>query len=379
MVAIKAGAKGFDLEEILREYFWQSGYYVVRGVPYKIDDEDVTDVDLWLYERPAASTRRRLIVDIKNKKSPKASERIIWTKGLQAALSVDGSIVATTDTRQATRRLAKTVGVTLLDGEATSKLQKSGQLKTAAQLRGEEFDAAVKKVDDSRRTDEWRRVLQTARGGLLVGFGVQSTNYALTANSFFAEQSLLAQRDSEQAKTAGRLLYLTCSFAAIGLDYILSEQAFRSPEGRFETIVSSIRFGQSDFVSAIPTVRAAIGLARKYAENGQAVSKQIELGFYEDADRIPAEIIAEYAARISSTDALFNVARELGKASSATNLPSFDELSLEGRSFLGVLLDFNGISREKIANAWRGSGVKGERVRFSGGNLELFDPDKPEG
>src|SRR5215217_5274201 len=129
MALSRPGGKGFDLEEALKVYFWQAGYFVVRGIPYRIDGEDVTDIDLWLYERPAASTRRRLIVDIKNRRSPRAAERIIWTKGLQAALAVDGAIVATTDRRPSTRKLSKALNVTLLDGDAVSKLTKSEILK----------------------------------------------------------------------------------------------------------------------------------------------------------------------------------------------------------------------------------------------------------
>ena len=69
--------KGPNLEEVLRAYFWQAGYFVVRGIPYRLDGEAVTDVDLWLYERPTALTRRRLIVDVKNRRSPRVSERLI--------------------------------------------------------------------------------------------------------------------------------------------------------------------------------------------------------------------------------------------------------------------------------------------------------------
>ena len=123
MAFTRPGGKGSELEEVVREYFWRAGYFVVRGLPYRIDGEDVTDIDLWLYERPAASTRRRLIVDIKSGKTPKASERIVWTKGLQAALGVDGAIVATTDTRTSIRRLSKALGITLLDGDAISETQ----------------------------------------------------------------------------------------------------------------------------------------------------------------------------------------------------------------------------------------------------------------
>ena len=80
MALASPGSKGFDLEEVLKAYFWQAGYFVVRAVPFRLDGEDVTDIDLWVYERPAALTRRRLIVDAKNRRSPKVSERIIWAE-----------------------------------------------------------------------------------------------------------------------------------------------------------------------------------------------------------------------------------------------------------------------------------------------------------
>jgi hypothetical protein len=83
-----------------------------------------------------------------------------------------------------------------------------------------------------------------------------------------------------------------------------------------------------------------------------AAAKQIEYGFYADADRIPAEIIADYVARISASDALFNVAREIERAATSAELPSLDQMSSEAKSLLGVFLDFNGIFREKIALAW---------------------------
>jgi hypothetical protein len=343
------GGKGFDLEEALKAYLWEAGYFVVRGVPFRLDGEDVTDVDLWVYERPAALTRRRLIVDAKNRRSPKVSERIIWASGLRAALGVDGAIVATTDQRPAARNLAKELNVVLLDGNAVAKIMHSEQLKQGDQLRSEELDQAVKRVDESRRSSEWRQNLRDARGALISGMGVQSPNHNLTLSGYFAEQTVSAQPLSEQAQVAVRLLYFTSALAAVSLDFALADHAFRSHEERRQAIIRRIRFGQPQGVA---TVRAAIGLARKYADNGAAVAKQIEYGFDADADRIPAEIIADHVARISGSDALFNIARELERASSNIELPCFDDLSSEAKSLLGVFLDFNAVSREKVAEAW---------------------------
>ena len=66
------GSKGYDLEEMLRAYFLRAGFYVARGVPLQHAGDDLTDVDLWLYERPTGSSRRRQIVDAKSKNKPKA-------------------------------------------------------------------------------------------------------------------------------------------------------------------------------------------------------------------------------------------------------------------------------------------------------------------
>ena len=352
MSSDRPGGKGFELEEALKIYFSNAGYFAVRGVPYRLDDDDVTDVDLWLYERPAALTRRRLIVDAKNRKSPKALERIIWTKGLQAALGVDGAIVATTDRRSSARRLSKALNITILDGDAVSKLMRSEHLQGMGQLKSDDLNAAVRRVDEGRRSGDLRQRLYQARASLITGMGVQSTNTNLAASGYFAEEAVLAQPRSEQAQIAVRLFYLTSAFAAISLDFVLADQAFRSAEERRRTIIESIRFGSSDTLDITYTVQVAIGLVRKYVENGGPAAKQLEYGFLRDAEQVRAEVISDYVAKISASDSLFNVARELERASSSIQLPSFDQLGLEAKSLLGTFLDFNGISREKVATAW---------------------------
>lgn len=351
MAPSKTGSKGPDLEETLRSYFLQAGYYVARGIPYRVEGEDITDIDLWLYERSVASTKRRLIVDIKNKKSPKASERIIWTKGLQSALGVDASIVATTDNRYSTKRLSKLLNVSLLDGEAVTKLQRSESFKSEDRYPAEYLDGAVKQIDTARRSSEWRGQLSDAKSALISGLGAQSSNKHLSIAGYFANQTLSAQPNSEQASVALRLFYLVSSYCAISLDFMLAEHVFKSLEDRRRSVVSSIRYGHSDATSSLYTVRIAVGLARRYAENGNAVAKQIEYGFQKDADAIPAEIIADYVSRTSTIEHLFNIARELERCSSAKIMRGYDELSLEAKSFLGIVLDFNQVSRERLAQA----------------------------
>ncbi|NTF69587.1 hypothetical protein [Rhizobium rhizogenes] len=349
MAGPRTGQKGPDLEETLKAYFWQSGYFAVRGLPFRLDGEDVTDVDLWLYERPAALTRRRLILDAKNKKVPRAAERLVWAKGLQSALRVDGALVASTDKRQSSRRLAKAMGVTLLDGDAIAKLTTSNKLRLDEQYPSEGFDALFKTVDTDRRTPEWREALLSARAALLTSFGIHSANTALRSAGFFAEQAILAAPRSIQAQTALRGFYSSSAYAAIGLDYVLADLGFRSQDARRAALINGIRYGHTDTAEALATVRAAIGLVRQHAANGNSVAKQVEKGFEEQAANVPAEIVADYVARLSSTETLYAVARELERSAYNTQLAGYDSLSVDAKSLLGVFLDFHDLSREKLA------------------------------
>ncbi|MET4173884.1 hypothetical protein ABIB99_004984 [Bradyrhizobium sp. LA6.1] len=349
------GRKGLELEEVLKEYFWQAGYFAVRGAPYRLDDEDVTDVDVWLYERPAALSRRRLIVDAKNKTKPKAAERLIWARGLQSALNVDGAIVASTDKRPSSHRLAKSVGVTLLDGGAISKLVSAPKLRLGDQYSSEDYDSFFKAVDTARRNAEWRSAMLAARSLLLTNFGIHSANMALSVAGFFGEQAVQAAPKSEPAQVALRGFYSACAYAAIGLDFVLADLAFQSHEERRAALISGVRYGHTNLREALASVRTAVGLVRQHVSNGNSIAAQVERGFDQQAGRVPAEIIADYVARLSATDGLFIVARELERNAFKVDITHFDALSVEARSLLGVILDFHTISREKIANAARGS------------------------
>jgi len=56
MAGERRGSKGSDLEETLKEYFINLGYFVVRAIPYRLDGEDVTE---WLI--PLSPPARHLV------------------------------------------------------------------------------------------------------------------------------------------------------------------------------------------------------------------------------------------------------------------------------------------------------------------------------
>lgn len=351
MTTQRKAKKGPQLEELLKAYFWKAEYFAMRSVPYRIDGDDVTDIDLWLYERPGALTRRRLIVDAKRRRSPKAYERIVWVHGLRSALGVDGSIVATTDKRPSTKRLAKKLGVTLLDGNAVSKLTSSPRLFENPTITLEDLSMRIKKVDDNRRSTEFRDRFNAAQASLISGLGMKSANECLSASGFFAEQAVVANNSLDLAETALRLFYQTSALAAISIDFSLADFAFLSREKRREALISGIRFGQSEDTPVLQTVALAMELVRQYLENGKAMATILEKRFYSDANAIRAEIIAEYVANISSTDSLFVTARELSQAAYSCNALPFDGLTRNAKSLAGVILDFAGIARDKLANS----------------------------
>jgi hypothetical protein len=197
----------------------------------------------------------------------------------------------------------------------------------------------------------------------------------LRVAGFFGEQAILAEPRSGQAEVALRGLYSTCAYAAVGLDYVLADLAFRSHDERRTALINSLRYGQTSTTEALATIRAAIGLVRQHARGANSVAKQVESGFQQQATSIPAEIIADYVARLSSGDALYMIARELERNAYKTSMSHYDSLSMEARSLLGVFLDFNDLSREKIADAGRKSNIPPSALPSAAQESQSLFPD----
>ena len=161
----EAPKKGAALEEVLRLYFLKAGHFVVRGVPFAFDGNDLTDVDLWMYERPTGASRRISAVDAKSKQKPRAVERVLWTKGLVAALGLDGAYVATTDQRPFLRELASKLSLSVIDGADLKRIQMSSGLGFEGRLTDEELIERIQAVDKSLRSKE----LQSERSEVRLG------------------------------------------------------------------------------------------------------------------------------------------------------------------------------------------------------------------
>lgn len=344
--------KGFALEEILRAYFLRAGFFVVRGVPLRVADEDLTDVDLWLYERPTGTSRRVQLCDIKYKQKPKAVERIFWTSGLAETLGVDGAYVATTDSRPSLRSIASKLDLQLIDGTDIRRIQSSANILYTDRMADEQLIAELQVVDKEFRNKDFQIARVDILSSLSEGFGAPSAVRALEAFSRLAAAVVSYHPDSKPARAAGRLAYLAGALACESLDYVSVSAAFRSMDERRKLVLDAVRLGALSDERGQYSLKLAIALVEKYAPGGKGAARGIEIALRKDLERIPAEIIADQAVKLLKADQLFLTGRELEMACYAVALPTFDDLSVATKSMLGALLDYANVDRQRFADAW---------------------------
>jgi hypothetical protein len=345
--------KGASLEEILRAYFLRAGFFVIRSVPFRFADEDLTDVDLWLYERPTGTSRRVQICDVKYKQRPKAVERIFWTRGLANALVVDGAYVATTDKRKSLRSIAEKLNLHLIDGTDIQRIQNSQSVLYADRIGDEQLFHELQAVDKDFRNKNLQEARLDILSSLSEGFGAPSAVRALEGFCRLAASAVSYHPNSKEARAAGRLAYLAAAIACESLDYVSVGAAFRSFDERRELILSAVRYGALGGEHGQQVLKLALGLVEKYGPGGKTTASAVENALRNDLGRIPAEIVADQAVKLLKSDLLFPTGRELEMASYHVALAPFDKLSVPAKSMLGALLDYAGIDRERFARAWK--------------------------
>lgn len=348
----KAVNKGQSLEELLRAYFLRAGFFVIRGLLFQLEGEDLTDIDLWLYERSTATVHRRQIVDIKSGARPKAKERIIWTKGISEVLQIDKAYVATTDHSSSIRKLSAAFGIEILDGADLQRIRDSEKVLFSDRITEENLNSILKSVDSSRKDKEFSEVLRDLKSSVLTVFGPKTAVRALEALNLFARKSIEAHPDSEAARTAGRLVYFSAAIVAISLDYVGAQLSFRPKDERRELLVNAIRYGSASKAEGLEGLTLAMDIIRQFLPNGDAASATLQQSMTKELSKIPAEIVADHIISMDKSIGLFSVARELEEMTYRENVPNFDGLNLPARSFIGALLDFSGIDRAPFAKAW---------------------------
>ncbi|MGF6182733.1 hypothetical protein ABIB42_003769 [Massilia sp. UYP32] len=329
--------KGPAAEEALRNYFLNIGYFVARGCKFTYNRFDVTDVDLWLYARNSPLSRERVNVDIKNKKTPQALERIFWAKGLQTVLGLDSCVVATTDSRSDVRKFGLQHDVKVLDGKFLARLTLSAK-SLQDRISEEEF---LHELDDGslgRLSGDWRVRYELSKSRLL-----QSLNFD-GCNAWLEDIGLLLS-DIGAGTPRWRLLYITCAHLLIAVDFILREHITSDHDQRKAFIDAGVRYGESGQVFTEKVSRMAASLVESVAaQPGLAKTVQQEIEY--ESSQIKAEILADFFAK--NTSGFFDIALQLEAAAFAPTVSKPSALVATCQGVIGVLADFCGVDR-KIA------------------------------
>lgn len=340
------GKKGFEMEEHLRHYFNKSGYYVIRGVPFNFGQSDTTDIDLWIYARSSSLHRNISVVDIKNKKVPKAMERLLWVYGLRKAVNADSAIIATTDKRQLVKDFGQKLGVQVLDGNFLNKL-KNTQGRPNGRISEEQFfdlftDAELAKLDG-----DWKSRLNYAKSFFSSGISYNTCNALIEEAQFFANKIL---ETTSRLDLATRSFYLICSYISICIDYLLKDVAFLDHKPRTEELMNGFMYGSSGKGGTKKIIENALSLVEQYSDSDSLSVAKIRSKVEKDLDKLGTNILAEYFSKPESYRSLVDVAKELELAAYQEKVIGFSDLNLNVKSQIFVFLDFWGIKRTTFIN-----------------------------
>ncbi|HCY76379.1 MAG TPA: hypothetical protein DHV28_10700 [Ignavibacteriales bacterium] len=330
--------KGELMEELLRNYFLNLGYYVARSVKFQYDGFDITDVDLYLYGRSSSLTRQRINVDIKNKKSPQAFERILWANGLMKLLNFDSSIVATTDQRPVIQRFGQLHNTVILDGSFLSKLRAN---TLPDRLSEEEFLSKLSnhKSYKTFSNKDWRYIYESSKSKLLTEQDFSGFNSVLSILIYFIEKAII---DEQKREDATRMTYIILSHLLIIIDYIVKDIAFLETSKREKKLSDGFRFGNLGEVG----VDKVISMAVQISGNRSAGS------FLKSLENIPTDILKDFFSKNENSKNLFNWAKDfenLGFKKTFIN-PELIESPLKG--VISVILDFANIERRKFFESY---------------------------
>ena len=302
--------KGQDAEEALRQYFLSLGFFVMRGVPFSFSGWEVTDIDLFLYIRKTTITRERINVDIKRKQTPKAIERIFWTKGLQEVLGFDRCIVATTDKRPATREFGSLHDVMIMDGNFLNRLTKHytyHEAKFTEEQLMDELDC--KSIVDTKLT--LSSFYRLSKSKLINNFDFNGFNLFHNNVKFAIEEYIASNQKSLPSL---RLLYASISFMLLTLDFKSRHLAYLEVDDRKKEIIEGIRFGEAGKQRASEILGTAVALAEK-ATSGDLFAKNIlQQEIDTQLNKYPAEGLAEYFSKSEVMKNLFNYSTQFYEA-----------------------------------------------------------------
>lgn len=346
----KTGKKGFKTEEILRTYFLGAGFFAVRGVPFRQDGQDLTDIDIWLYERSAMLARRRLFVDVKDNATPKAAERLFFIKGLAEILGAEAAGIATSDSRGSLRDLARKHGVLWIDNADLQRLKSSHKIDPTTRISDEDLATLIASADRARSSTAIRDRFADAKSSLATRFGSSSGNIAIEAFDFFARIAVQSHPGSLSAELGTRLSYFAAAIAAVSFDFASGETALRQNAERVKALTEALQYG-ADPEGTKEKLKWAEAAAREFLDNGAPIAEAIRRKFTTAIESPRAEGLAQLIVKATASDVLFEIARILEHHTYSLVVTAFDKLPIDAKSWIGAILDYCDLDRREFALA----------------------------
>lgn len=328
--------KGELMEELLRNYFLNLGYFVVRGVKYRYNENDITDVDLFLYGRISSLSRERINVDVKNKKNPQAFERILWANGLKKLLELDSCIVATTDQRPVIHSFGELHDTTILDGHFLSKLRSN---ENGDRLTEEELLNLLSPYKSYKTflNKDWRYIYEQSKSRLLNELDFSGFNSSLYVLRYFIEKQIT---DKQKREASLRVFYLVLSHLLIIIDYILKDIIFLDQPSKEKKLSDGFKFGNLGKEGVDRIISMAVQISGKKSASSMLKS----------LDEIPTDILKDFFSKNENSKNIFNWAREFETLGFNKMLITPDKAPSHLKGIVSVLLDYFGLERRKYFN-----------------------------
>jgi hypothetical protein len=336
--------KGEFTEEILRNYFLGLGYFAIRSVKFKYENFDVTDVDLFLYNRSTAFSREKIIVDIKNKKTPQAIERIFWVKGLQYVLGADKAMVATTDHRDEVAEFGKQNGVMVLDGKLLSKIKDKFDKLSEKRIIEEHLLDLMKRESIGDLFGNWRSKYEDIKSLFIKEMNFNTCNKMLKSIKEAFDYHIISCKN----ELSFRLLYLYISYFMIAFDFSVKDYLLIDEEKRKIVLDMSFKYGQNGFQRTQEILKHIQGILSSMYGLGGVNEAIIKEAVEKDLKDIKSEIISEYFCKQVNVSRAFEIALCFEKYAYSSDVPNVNNISQDAKSILALMCDFFSIERRKI-------------------------------
>lgn len=336
-------SKGETAEEILRNYFLSIGYFVVRGSKFKFNQYDVTDVDLWLYGKNSPISRERLNVDIKNRRTPQALERIFWAKGLQSILGLNGCIVVTNDSRTDVRKFGLEHQIKVIDGRFYDRLKKDERINLK-RISEEQLLNEIDQGSMGKLGGDWRKRYEASKSRLLRSLTFDGANAWLEDIRYFLTE---IQSSKSFNGPALRLAYIMSAYFLISLDFILIDHVTTEQDQRRIILENGFRYGSAGKSFAEKVGKMAADLAGTYGAH-LGIIENIKHSLTDQASFVKAELLAEYFSKPTIQNILFDTAREFEDSAFSLEIKVPSSTTKNIQALLGVFSDFFGLDRKII-------------------------------